>query len=135
MEQRPGGVELDELHVFERDPGMVGHGHPAAGVDDRIGGVDVRAADAAGGDDHRVAAEGLEAAADHVVRHHALADALVHDQPGHVLVDVELHLVPVGLLDQGVQQIVAGLVGAVAAPREARPAERPLGDAPVVDTG
>ena len=37
--EEPGGVELDELHVLERHAGLVGHGHAAAGVDERVGGV------------------------------------------------------------------------------------------------
>ncbi len=86
-----------------------------------------------GRDDDRVGREGLEAAVDHVVGHDSLADAVVHDQLGHVLLDVHLDLQLVGLLDQGVQQVVAGLVGAVAAARIAGAAERPLGDAPVVE--
>ncbi len=56
----------------------------------------------------------------------------MHDQPGHVLLHVELDLEPVGLLDQGVQQVVAGLVGPVAAAGIAGAAEGPLGDAAVV---
>ena len=73
-------MELDELHVLERHPGVVGQGHAAAGVDERVGGVGVDAARTAGGDDDGIRGEGLEAAADHVVGHHALAHAVVHDE-------------------------------------------------------
>ena len=47
--------------------------------------------------------------------------------------DVHRDLALVGALDEAVQQVVAGLVGAVAGARVAGAAERPLGDAPVVE--
>ena len=131
---RPGGVELDELHVLHRHAGVVGDRRPAAGADDGVGGVGVDAAGAARGHDHGVGREGLEAAADHVVGDDAAAAALVDDERGHEHLDVHLDPALVGALDERVQQVVAGLVGAVAGARIPGAAERPLGDAPVVQT-
>ena len=128
------GVELDELHVLHGHAGVVGHRRPAAGADDGVGGVAVDAAGAAGGHDHGVGRERLEPAADHVVGDDAAAAALVDDERGHEDLDVHLDLALVGALDQRVQQVVAGLVGAVAGARVPGAAERPLGDAPVVET-
>ncbi len=53
------------------------------------------------------------------------------DELAHVLLHVQLHLEAVGLLDQGVQEVEAGLVRAVAAAGEAGAPKGPLGDTPV----
>ena len=45
-----GGVELEELHVGHLGAHPVGHGHPVAGGDVGVGGVEVDLARAAGGD-------------------------------------------------------------------------------------
>ncbi len=131
--EQPRGVELDELHVLHRHAGVVGDGRAAAGADDGVGGVGVDAAGAARGHDHGVGRERLEPAADHVVGDDAAAAALVDDQRGDEHLDVHLDPALVGALDQRVQQVVAGLVGAVAGARVPGAAERPLGDAPVVE--
>ena len=127
------GVELDELHVLGGHAGLVGHGRAGAGADDGVGGVAVDAAGAARGHDHGVGREGVEPAVDHVVGDDAAAAPVVDDQRGDEDLDVHLDLALVGALDQRVQQVVAGLVGAVAGARVPGAAERPLGDAPVVE--
>ena len=126
-------MELDELHVLRRHAGVVGDRRPAAGADDGVGGVGVDAAGAAGGHDHGVGRERVEAAAYHVVGDDAAAAALVDDERGHEDLDVHLDLALVSALDERVQQVVPGLVGAVAGAREPGAAERPLRDAPVVE--
>ncbi len=127
------GVELDELHVLHGDAGVIGDRRAAAGADDGVGGVAVDAAGAARGHDHGVGRERVEAAVDHVVGDDAAAAALVDDERGDEHLDVHLDPALVGALDQRVQQVVAGLVGAVAGARVPGAAERPLGDAPVVE--
>ena len=127
------GMELDELHVLERHAGVVGDGGAAAGGDDGVGGVAVDAAGAAGGHDHGVGGERLEAAADHVVGDDPAAAAVLDDEVGDEHLDVHRDLALVGALDEAVEQVVPGLVGAVAGARVAGAAEGPLGDAPVVE--
>ena len=57
-----GGVELDELHVGDHGPGPVGHGHPVAGGDVGIAGVEVDLADPAGGQQGDAGQEGVHLA-------------------------------------------------------------------------
>ena len=69
----------------------------------------------------------------HVVGHHAAAGAVLDHEVGDEPLHVHGDLVLVGLLHAGVQQVVPGLVGAVAGAGEAGPAEGPLSDAPVLE--
>ena len=58
-----GGVELHELHVHQLGAGVVGERVAVAGVLPAVAGDLVGAADAAGGEHHRLGAEDAEAAA------------------------------------------------------------------------
>ena len=42
-------MELDELHVADHGPGPIGHGHPVAGGDVGVAGIEIDLADPAGG--------------------------------------------------------------------------------------
>ena len=67
----PGGMELDELHVDQLGAGAVGERVAVAGAFPAVARDLVGAADAAGGEDHRLGREHVEAAALAVVGEHA----------------------------------------------------------------
>ena len=70
-----GGVKLDELHVGDRGPGAISHGHAVTGGDVRVGGVEVNLAAAARGEDDRPRRVGLDCIG--FIVQHANADAAV----------------------------------------------------------
>jgi uncharacterized protein YheU (UPF0270 family) len=107
-----GRMVLDELHVLQRRAGAIGHGHAVAGLDRAVGGEGEHAAGAAAGDDHRLGVELAQFAAAHFHRGDALATAVIDQQVERVV------LVEAGDrgklqrgLEQGVQDVEAGLVG------------------------
>ena len=55
-----GGVELDEFHVGHADPGPVADGHPVAGGDVGVAGVEIDLAGAAGGQQDDGGDEGVD---------------------------------------------------------------------------
>src|SRR5665811_1197700 len=102
----------DRLHVLDRHARVIGDGGAAARGDDGIGGVAVDAAGAAGGHDHGVGGERLEAAADHVVGDDPTAAAVLDDEVGDEHLHIHRDPALVGALDEAVEQVVPGLVGA-----------------------
>ena len=117
-------MELHHLHVLERDARLKRHRHPVSGAGVGVRGARVEPARAAGGEDHSLGADRLQAAVQQVPRDHALAAVLVDDElPGEDLLvdeDVPLH----HLLVEDVDQHVAGDVGGIRGARRARGAER-----------
>ena len=55
-----GGVKLDEFHVGNVGPGPVGDGHPVAGGDIRVAGIEIDLAGAAGGQQDDGGNEGVD---------------------------------------------------------------------------
>ena len=128
----PGGVELDELHVLQRQARLEHQGHAVAGVGVGVGSDLPGAAVAAGGQQHGAGVENVQA---------ALADVPGHQAAGHVVADQqrqdlelveEEDIVLQALLVQGVQQHVAGDVLGEAGARRGMAAEGALVDAPVL---
>ena len=105
-------VELDELHVLQRQAGAQHHGVAVAGAGVGRGAGEVDPAVAAGGEAGLVRPEAVQRAVLDAERQDAEALAvLVHEQvEGEILVE-ELHLVLQRLLEEGVQDDVAGAVG------------------------
>lgn len=58
--EKAGGMELDELHVRNRGSGAVGHGHPVARGDVRVGRVEVHLSTTTGGEDDRRCSIGFD---------------------------------------------------------------------------
>ena len=107
-----GGVELHELHVFQRQAGAQHHGVAVAGLGVRTGAGEVDAAIAAGGDDGLLGAEAVQRAVVELEGDDAAAGAvLVHHQVDGEILDEELGRVPERLAVQRVQHGVAGAVG------------------------
>ena len=134
-----GGMELHELHVLHRQSGAQRHAAAVAGAGVRRGAGEIRAAVAAGGEDHGMRAVAMQPARGHVQRHHAAAGAVLHDEIEREVFDEELGVVLDRLLVQRVQHRVAGAVGRGAgavrralAVMRGHAAEWPLVDAAVV---
>src|SRR5438132_3395286 len=70
-EGQPGGMELHHLHVLQAHAGPICKGHAVTGPDVAVAGKRVDAAEPAGGEDHGLRGDRLEASASHVVRHHS----------------------------------------------------------------
>ena len=126
-----GRVELDELHVDEFGPGVVGERVAVAGVLPRVRRDLVRLADAAGREDDRLRLEDGEPAALAVVGERPGDAVAVLEQPD----DRALHVDGDALVDavvlQRADQFEAGAVADVGEPRVLVAAEVPLQDAAV----
>ena len=106
-----GRVELDELHVLQRQAGAQHHGVAVAGAGVGRGGAEIGAAVTAGGQDHQLGAEAVHRAVVELQRRHAGAGAVLHDQVQREIFDEELDLAAHRLAVEGVQDGVAGAVG------------------------
>ena len=120
-------------------PGAQRHAAAITRAGMRRGAGEIRAAVAAGGEDHGVRAVAMQPARGQVERDHAAAGAVLHDEVEREVFDEELGVVLDRLLVQRMQHRVAGAVGRRAgALRRAlavvrgHAAERPLVDAAVV---
>ena len=135
-----GRVELDELHVLQRQAGAQRHRAAVAGAGVRRGAGAIGAAIAAGGENGGLRAEAVQRAVVELQRDHAAAGALVvHDQVDGEELDVEFRGVAQRLAVHGVQHGVAGAVGGGAgalrlalAVVQRHAAERPLVDLAVL---
>ena len=139
----PGGVELDELHVLQRQAGPERHRVAVAGAGVGGGAGEVRAAVAAGGEHCRVGANPVQGAVVEVPGEHPAAGPfLVHEQVDREVLDEELRVVAQALLVERVQDRVPGAVRRRAGPLGGafpevggHSAERTLVDAPVLGAG
>ncbi len=110
-------MELDELHVLQRQPGAQRHGAAISGAGMRRGTGRIGAAIAAGGENGGLRAELMQRAVVELQRDHAAANALViHDQVDGEKLDIEFRGVTQRLAVHGVQHGVAGAVGGGASP-------------------
>ena len=127
-----GGVELNELHVLERNAGRVGHADAASVVDQGVRRVLEDPPVPAGAEEGRPCAYGDELAGADVQDDDAVA-ATVFDAKRADGESFRIDLYPLcnRPLIQGVEQHVAGNVGSVAGPRIAGAAEGALGDGAV----
>ena len=123
-----GGVELDKLHVLERDTRRVGHSDAAAAVDQGVGGVLVYPPVTAGAEKRRPGAHGDEFARAHIQDDNAVAPAFVDAQGGDEPFRVDFYPFGDGPFIEGVEQYVAGDIGGIAGPGIAGAAEGTLGD-------
>ena len=110
-----GGVELEHLHVLQRDAAAPHESGAVAGQRVGVGGDPEHATVAARREDDRLRAEDVELAGGELVGHDAGRAAVVGAQQVEAVVlveeaDVALH----ALLVQGLQDHVAGAVGRVA---------------------
>ena len=124
-------MELDELHVHERDAGAVGDRGSVSRRSVAVGRLAIDAAEAPGGEDRRLRRDQLELAVAHVVRDQPAADAVLDAERGGEVLFVDLDAEALELLPQGVQDNQAGDVGRVAGARRPGPTEGALGDAAV----
>ncbi len=129
-------MELEELHVLEGQAGAVRHRHPVARDRLRVGGEPVEAAAAAGRDEQGLAPDRDRVARARVEANEPGEDPVVHED----LRDEQLVVpgegpVALQLVVQRLHLEEAGLVGRQRRARVAVPAERPLGDVPVVVAG
>ena len=128
-------MELHHLHVLERDADAQGQRHPVARAGVGVRRPDVEPARASRGEDDRLRADRLQAAAEQVPADDALAAVVVdHEAPGEVLV-VDLELPARELFVEDLEEDVAGDIGRVRRPRRAGGAEGALGDPAVLGAG
>ena len=107
-----GRMELDELHVLQRQAGAQHHRVAVAGADVRRRAGEIGAAVAAGRQNRRLRAEAMDRAVVELERDHAAAAALVvHDQVDREILDEEFRRVAQRLPVHRVQHGVAGAVG------------------------
>jgi hypothetical protein len=119
-------VELEELHVLERDAAAEGHAHAVTGEGVGVGRRLEDLAGAAGRENDRLGLEHVDLAGGQLVGHDAgrALDAVgagVHEQVQDVELVVELHALLDAVLVERLQDHVAGAVGG-----EARAAHRGL---------
>ena len=129
-------MELDELHVEQRNPGAIRDRHPVARAREAIRRFIVGAAGAAGGQYRGLCSEALHGAVSDIQRHDTRADAVLDGERGRrlpLLVDFDVEAL--ALLPQRVQDDEPGDVGAITGAGKRRSAERALRDAPVVHSG
>ena len=132
---KPGRVELDELHVFQRDAGAVGHHDTVAGGGEGVGRDAEGAAVAAGAEHHGLGRDSLDLTGEDVVGDEALADVVLDHQIERVPLGVDLDAAPQELLKQHGQHSVTGAVGGVAGAGRGVAAEATLRDAALVVAG
>ena len=106
-----GRVELDELHVLERQARAQHHGVAVAGLGVGAGAGEVGPAVAAGRQDRVVRRETVDRAVVEVPGDHAAALAVLHHEVEGEVLDEELGAVLQALLVERVQHGVAGAVG------------------------
>ena len=112
-----GRVELEELHVLERQAAPVGDRHAVAGEGVRVAGDLEHLAEAAGREEDRLGPEGVDLPARELERDHAghrPARPGRHRQVEHLVLVVEGDVVLDALLEEGLQDGVPGPVGRVA---------------------
>ena len=107
-----GGVELPELHVFQRNAGTCGHAQAVTGVDEGVGRCCKDTACTAGGQQGGLGFEDVQVAGFHFQRRHAhhVAVGVADQVQGHPLHE-EVGLGLDVLLVQRVQHGVASAVG------------------------
>ena len=127
-----GRVELDELHVLQRDAGAVGHDDAVAGGGECVGRDAEGAAIAAGAEHHRLGGDGLDLSRKDVVGDEAVADVVLDHEVERVPLGVDLDAPAEELLKEHREDSVAGAVGGVAGARRGVAAEAALGDAAFV---
>jgi len=133
------GVELPELHVFERNARTGGHAHAIAGIDKGIGRGGPDTAGPAGGKDRDLSLKHHDLAGLHFERNHPDTGtfAITNNVKGHPF-HKELRAGPDIALIEGVQERMAGAVGGRTGPLHGLfaqvggvPAKRPLIDGAV----
>ncbi len=107
-------VELEELHVLEREPLAPDDPDAVAGEGVRVGGRLVDLAEPAGGEDDRLALEHVQLAGRQLVRDDAGGLAVGHHEVEHVELVEEVDAVLDAVLVQGLQDHVAGAVRGIA---------------------
>ena len=105
-----GRVELDELHVLQRQAGAQHHGVAVAGAGMGRGAGEIGAAVAAGRQNHLMGAEPVQGAVFQGQRDDAAAGAVLHDQVDGEILDEELGRMPERLAVERVQDGMAGAV-------------------------
>ena len=128
-------MELNELHVHQRDPGAIGDRGPVGGRGVAVGRFAVDAAEAAGREDRRLRGHEFELAVADVVGDDPRPDAVFDGQSRGEVFFVDLDAEALQLLPKGVQDDEPRDVGRVACAGRTGAAERPLSDAPVGHAG
>jgi hypothetical protein len=106
-------MELEELHVFQRDAAAVDDCSPIAGIGIGVGSDLPDAPVSAGGDDDSLGVEGMQFAGSQLDSDNASSLPVYDQQVEHLEFVVELDLVLQALLVQGLQDHVTRAVGGV----------------------
>src|SRR5699024_10996149 len=110
-----GGMELEHLHVHQRDATAVRDGNTIASTGEGVGCYAEHPAETSGGDKHCFGVNGVQLAGAEFVGHHATALAVIGEKDVYqVMLIEEVELVLDSLLIQGLDNHVAGAVGRVA---------------------
>src|SRR3989454_10286127 len=123
---------LHELHVFQRHPSPVGHGHSVARLNRPVGRERVDAARATRAQNHGVRYKCANLPAAELNGYNSLAPSILHQQFRSVPLVVPLDRLELqGGLKQRVQQMEPDLVGGKPVALDLHPAKRPHGDTAV----
>ncbi len=122
-------MELDELHVLQRQAGAKHHRIAVAGAGVGRGRGVIDLAVAAGGEDHRLGAEAVDRPVVEAQGNNAAARPVLHDQVDREIFDEEVGVVLQALLVERVKHGVAGAVGGGAGALRRRPLAHILGHA------
>ena len=115
-----GGVELEELHVLERDAPPVEQPRSVARERVGIGGDLEHLAEAAGGEQHGLGGEHVEIAGGELVGHDTGHAAVDERDVEHLVLVEEVDVARHALLVQRLQDHVAGAVGRITRPLHRR---------------
>ena len=99
-----GGMELNKLHVLQRQAGPQHHAAAITGAGMRRGAREERPAVASGTQHRHMRVEAMDLAVLEAPGDDAPADVTVHDQVEHEILNVELYLVVEALLAKRMQQ-------------------------------
>src|SRR6185312_2259778 len=122
-----GRMELDELHVLEREAGAKHHRIAVAGLSVRAGAGEIDPAVAARRDHHRLATEAMDRAVVEAQGDDSAARAILHDQVEREIFDEEIRVVPEALRIERVEHRMAGAVGGGASALRGWPLAHVLG--------
>src|SRR6185369_12876284 len=122
-----GRVELDELHVLERQAGAKHHAIAVAGAGMGAGAGEIDAAVASGREHHRLRAEAMDRPVVEVERDDPAANAVLHDEVDREIFDEKVGVVLQALRIKRVEHRMAGAVGGGASALRGRSLAHVLG--------
>src|SRR5690348_11722004 len=123
-------MELNELHILQRGAGPIAERHAVAGIDNGIGAGQKDTAASAGGENHSLGSDRMQATMQHIPCHHAAAHAVLDDERGDVPLFIDINMALENLFVHGVKNRMARAVRGITRAWESSAPKRPLRDSP-----